>query len=62
MVGLSDPSLSVKRQIEKIHILNNLISSCSSYKKERDKKILPTGDENGYSFYIQSQAPVRIKY
>jgi len=52
IVGLSDPSLSVKRQIEKIHILNNLISSCSSYKKERDKKSIANRRWDGYWFYI----------
>jgi len=60
IVGLSDPSLSVKRQIEKIHILNNLISSCSAYKKERDKKILPTGDGMAIGFTSDPKLPLEL--
>jgi len=60
IVGLSDPSLSVKRQIEKIHILNNLISSCSSYKKERDKKVLPTGDGMAIGFTSDPKLPLEL--
>ncbi len=60
IVGLSDPSLSVKRQIEKIHILNNLISSCNSYKKERDKKVLPTGDGMAIGFTSDPKLPLEL--
>ena len=60
IVGLSDPSLSVKRQIEKIHILNNLISSCSSYKKERDKQVLPTGDGMAIGFTSDPKLPLEL--
>ena len=60
IVGLSDPSLSVKRQIEKIHILNNLISSCSSYKKERDKKVLSTGDGMAIGFASDPKLPLEL--
>ncbi|MBA3750073.1 MAG: hypothetical protein H0X03_04120 [Nitrosopumilus sp.] len=60
IVGLSDPSLSVKRQIEKIHILNNLISSCSSYKKDRDKKVLPTGDGMAIGFTSDPKLPLEL--
>ncbi len=60
IVGLSDPSLSVKRQIEKIHILNNLISSCSSYKKERDKKVLSTGDGMAIGFTSDPKLPLEL--
>ncbi len=60
IVGLSDPSLSVKRQMEKIHILNNLISSCSSYKKDRDKKILPTGDGMAIGFTSDPKLPLEL--
>src|SRR5690606_31394492 len=31
IVGLSDPSLSVKKQVQKINILNSQISSCHSF-------------------------------
>jgi KaiC/GvpD/RAD55 family RecA-like ATPase len=60
IVGLSDPSLSVKNQIEKIQILNNFISSCSSYKKDRDKKILPTGDGMAIGFLTDPKLPVEL--
>jgi archaellum biogenesis ATPase FlaH len=60
IVGLSDPSLSVKRQIEKIHILNNLISCCNSFKKDRDKKILPTGDGMAIGFTSDPKLPLEL--
>lgn len=60
IVGLSDPSLSVKNQIEKIQILNNLINSCNSYKKDRDKKILPTGDGMAIGFLTDPKLPVEL--
>ncbi len=60
VVGLSDPSLSVKRQIEKIHILNNLISSCSSFKQERCKKVLPTGDGMAIGFTTDPKLPLEL--
>jgi archaellum biogenesis ATPase FlaH/class 3 adenylate cyclase len=60
VVGLSDPSLSVKRQIEKIHILNKLISSCSSFKQERCKKVLPTGDGMAIGFTTDPKLPLEL--
>ncbi len=60
IVGLSDPSLSVKNQIEKIQILNNLINSCNSYKKDREKKILPTGDGMAIGFLTDPKLPVEL--
>jgi len=60
IVGLSDPSLSVKNQIEKIQKLNNLINSCNSYKKDRDKKILPTGDGMAIGFLTDLKLPVEL--
>ena len=60
IVGLSDPALSVKNQIEKIQILNNLITSCSSYKKDREKKILPTGDGMAIGFLTDPKLPVEL--
>ena len=60
IVGLSDPVLSVKNQIEKIQILNNLINSCNSYKKDRDKKILPTGDGMAIGFLTDPKLPVEL--
>ena len=60
IVGLSDPSMSVKKQIEKIQILNNLISSCPAYKKDREKKILPTGDGMAIAFLNNLKLPVEL--
>lgn len=60
IVGLSDPSLSVKNQIEKIQILNNFINSCNSYKKDRDKKILPTGDGMAIGFLTDPKLPIEL--
>jgi archaellum biogenesis ATPase FlaH len=60
IVGLSDPLLSVKKQIEKIHILNNLISTCSSYKKDRNKKVLPTGDGMAIGFTSDPKLPLDL--
>ncbi len=62
IVGLSDPVLSVKNQIEKIQILNNLINSCNSYKKDRDKKILPTGDGMAIGFLTDPKLPVELAW
>jgi len=54
IVSLSDPSLSVKKQIEKIGILNKIIGSCETYfKTPKDKKIiLPTGDGMAIGFLL----------
>ena len=60
IVGLSDPVMSVKNQIEKIQILNNMINSCNSYKKDRDKKILPTGDGMAIGFLTDPKLPVEL--
>ena len=60
VVGLSDPSLSVKRQIEKIHILNKLISSCVAFKQERCKKVLPTGDGMAIGFTTDPKLPLEL--
>lgn len=60
IVGLSDPSLSVKNQIKKIQILNNFINSCNSYRKDRDKKILPTGDGMAIGFLTDPKLPVEL--
>ncbi|MEJ7640862.1 MAG: ATPase domain-containing protein [Candidatus Nitrosocosmicus sp.] len=60
VVGLSDPSLSVKRQIEKIHVLNKLISSCGSFKQERCKKVLPTGDGMAIGFTTDPKLPLEL--
>jgi hypothetical protein len=62
IVGLSDPSLSVKKQIQKIEMLNKMISSCNSFKKStQDKKIiLPTGDGMAIGFLLNPELPLEL--
>src|SRR6185503_5565984 len=62
IVGLSDPSLSVKRQMEKIAVLNNLVRSCSAFKSvSKDKKIvLPTGDGMAIGFLLNAELPLQL--
>lgn len=62
IVGLSDPSLSVEKQIHKIIILNNLISACNAFKKTPtyEKKILPTGDGMAIGFLRSPELPLEL--
>jgi KaiC/GvpD/RAD55 family RecA-like ATPase len=62
IVSLSDPSLSVKKQIEKIGILNKIIGSCESYfRTPRDRKIvLPTGDGMAIGFLLSPESPFQL--
>jgi KaiC/GvpD/RAD55 family RecA-like ATPase/class 3 adenylate cyclase len=61
IVGLSDPSLSVRKQIEKIERLNNLINSCDAFKKITEKKIiLPTGDGMAIGFMLNPELPLQL--
>ena len=61
IVGLSDPSLSVRKQIEKIERLNNLIYSCDAFKKATEKKIiLPTGDGMAIGFMLNPELPLQL--
>ena len=61
IVGLSDPSLSVRKQIEKIERLNNLINSCDAFKKATEKKIiLPTGDGMAIGFMLNPELPLQL--
>jgi KaiC/GvpD/RAD55 family RecA-like ATPase len=62
IVSLSDPSLSVKKQIEKIGILNKMIGSCEAYfKTPKDKKIiLPTGDGMAIGFLFNPESPFQL--
>ena len=39
IVGLSNPSLSVKKQIDKIEILNKFIGSCDAFAKAKEKRL-----------------------
>ena len=62
IVGLSDPSLSVKKQMEKIAILNKMIGSCEAYERTpKDKKIiLPSGDGMAIGFLLNSELPFQL--
>jgi KaiC/GvpD/RAD55 family RecA-like ATPase/class 3 adenylate cyclase len=61
IVGLSNPSLSVKKQIDKIEILNKLIGSCDAFAKAKEKKIvLPTGDGMAIGFYMSPESPLQL--
>lgn len=62
IVGLSDPTLSVKKQIQKIQTLNELIHSCDSYRKTPTGKriILPAGDGMAIGFLSNSEIPLEL--
>lgn len=61
IVGLSNPSLSVKKQIDKIEILNKFIGSCDAFTKAKEKKIvLPTGDGMAIGFYMNPESPLLL--
>ena len=62
IVGLSDPLLSVKKQIAKIENLNKMITSCDVFMKSvNDKKIvLPTGDGMAIGFLLNPELPLKL--
>lgn len=60
IVGLSNPTLSVRKQIEKIDILNNIISSSNSFKSVSEKKVLPTGDGMAIGYMRDLEAPLKL--
>jgi hypothetical protein len=62
MVGLSDPTLSVKNQVHKIETLNELIHSCDVYRKVSagKKVILPTGDGTAIGFLSKPEIPLEL--
>jgi len=61
IVSLSDPSLSVKKQIERIGNLNKMIGSCETYvKTSKDKIIVPTGDGMAIGFLFNPQSPFQL--
>lgn len=62
IVGLSDPSLSVNKQREKIENLNNIISSCDAFKTidDNNKVILPTGDGMVIGYLINPELPLQL--
>jgi class 3 adenylate cyclase len=62
IVSLSDPSLPVKKQMEKIGILNKMIGSCEAYfRTPKDKKIvLTTGDGMAIGFLLNLELPFQL--
>ncbi|AFU60479.1 hypothetical protein Ngar_c35660 [Candidatus Nitrososphaera gargensis Ga9.2] len=61
IVGLSDPSLSVRKQIQKIEALNRLIASCDAFKTSGGKRIiLPTGDGMAIGFLLNPELPIEL--
>jgi KaiC/GvpD/RAD55 family RecA-like ATPase/class 3 adenylate cyclase len=61
IVSLSDASLSVKKQIERIVSLNKMIGSCETYvKTPKDKIIVPTGDGMAIGFLFNPQSPFQL--
>jgi KaiC/GvpD/RAD55 family RecA-like ATPase len=62
IVSLSDPWLPVKKQIEKIEILNKMIGSCETYlNTPKDKKIiLPAGDGMAIGFLFNPESPLQL--
>ena len=61
IVGLSDPNLSVRKQIEKIRALNKFVASAEAFKKSEDKRfILPTGDGMAIGFLLNPELPLKL--
>lgn len=61
IVGLSDLSLSVKKQVEKITSLTRAIASCDAFRYSgRDKIVLPTGDGMAIGFLQNPELPLLL--
>jgi hypothetical protein len=62
IVGLSDPVISVKKQIKKIEALNSLISSCEVFKNTDPNLmlVLPTGDGMAIGFLQGPELPLML--
>jgi class 3 adenylate cyclase len=61
IVGLSDPSLSVERQVEKIRTLTKLIASCEAFMySKKNKIVLPTGDGMAIGFLQNPELPLQL--
>ncbi len=62
IVGLSDPVMSVKKQIKKIEALNGLISSCEVFKNTEQNLmlVLPTGDGMAIGFLQGPELPLLL--
>jgi class 3 adenylate cyclase len=62
IVGLSDPRLSVKSQVQKIEVLNRLIAECDAFKKTPagQKLVLPAGDGMAIGFLLNPELPLEL--
>ena len=62
IIGLSDPVISVKKQIKKIEALNGLISSCEVFKNTDSNLmlVLPTGDGMAIGFLQGPELPLML--
>ena len=62
IVGLSDPAMSVEKQIKKIEVLNLLIAACEAIAKTpRDRRlVLPTGDGMAIGFLMNPELPLQL--
>jgi len=62
IVGLSNPNFSVKKQIQKIETLNELLASCVAFKKSPKEKrlILPTGDGMAVGFLLNPELALEL--
>jgi KaiC/GvpD/RAD55 family RecA-like ATPase len=62
IVGLSDPTMSVKKQVQKIEVMNKLILSCDSFRRGSTGKkiILPAGDGMAIGFLSNPEIPLEL--
>ncbi len=61
VVGLSDPLLSVKKQMVKIEMLNKFVGSCDAFHTSKVKKIsMPTGDGMVIAFLLNPELPLNL--
>lgn len=62
IVGLSDPRLSVKSQVQKIEALNRLIGECEAFKRTLagKKLVLPAGDGMAIGFLLNPELPLEL--
>lgn len=62
IVGLSDPRLSVKSQVQKIEALNRFIGECEAFKKTPagKKLVLPAGDGMAIGFLLNPELPLEL--
>ncbi len=61
IVSLSDQSLPVEKQIEKIENLNELVGSCEAFKRTEYRGFsFPTGDGMAIGFLLNPEIPLKL--